>query len=163
MSLWFTLKEVYECHRKSWTIAIIKKCSVNDLKPGFNLNRNYTHLHVVLDQIKVLHLPHGENYTYSTINWDAGWQNQQNDPCPKRRLRSAWASAQSDQSLHCPPEETLGPYLPTERTAKALIRLSRCPGWSESSLDAHVILLVLSCGSSIGIWATSWENLFSEV
>ena len=24
-------------------------------------------------------------------------------------LRSAWASAQSDQSLHCPHEESLGP------------------------------------------------------
>ena len=29
--------------------------------------------------------------------------------CAQRRLRSAWASAQSDQSLHCPHEETLGP------------------------------------------------------
>ena len=28
--------------------------------------------------------------------------------CAKRRLRSAWASAQSDQSLRCPHEETLG-------------------------------------------------------
>ena len=27
----------------------------------------------------------------------------------QRRLRSAWASAQSDQSLLCPHEETLGP------------------------------------------------------
>ena len=33
-------------------------------------------------------------------------------------------------------------------TAKILIRLGRCPGWSESSLGAHVILLVLSCRSS---------------
>ena len=29
--------------------------------------------------------------------------------CTQRRLRSAWASSQSDQSLHCPHEETLGP------------------------------------------------------
>ena len=29
--------------------------------------------------------------------------------CAQRRLRSAWASAQSDQSLRCPHEETLGP------------------------------------------------------
>ena len=34
------------------------------------------------------------------------------------------------------------------RTAKTLIRLGGCPGWSESSLGAHTILLVLSrCGS----------------
>ena len=29
-----------------------------------------------------------------------------------------------------------------------LIRLGRCPGWSESSLGAHAILLVLSWGGS---------------
>ena len=33
--------------------------------------------------------------------WVATWQNQQNTMCAQRRLRSAWASAQSDQSLHC--------------------------------------------------------------
>ena len=34
------------------------------------------------------------------------------------------------------------------RTAKTLIRLGGCPGWSESSLGAHAILLVLSCRGS---------------
>ena len=34
------------------------------------------------------------------------------------------------------------------QTAKTLIRLGRYQGWSESSLGAQVILLVLSCGSS---------------
>ena len=29
--------------------------------------------------------------------------------CAQGRLRSAWASAQSDQSLRCPYEESLGP------------------------------------------------------
>ena len=29
------------------------------------------------------------------------WQNQQNGMCNQQRLRSAWASAQSDLSLHC--------------------------------------------------------------
>ena len=38
--------------------------------------------------------------------WAAWWQNQQNSMCTQRRLRSAWASAQS-----------------------------RCPGWSESPLS----------------------------
>ena len=33
------------------------------------------------------------------------------------------------------------------RTAKTLIRLGGCPGWSESSLGAHAILLVLSWGA----------------
>ena len=31
------------------------------------------------------------------LNWAATWQNQQNGMCAQRRLRSAWASAQSDQ------------------------------------------------------------------
>ena len=35
------------------------------------------------------------------IKWAASWQNQQNGMCAQRRLRSAWASAQSDQSLLC--------------------------------------------------------------
>ena len=34
------------------------------------------------------------------------------------------------------------------RAAKTLIRLGECPGWSESSLGAHAILLVLSWGGS---------------
>ena len=54
--------------------------------------------------------------------------------CAQRRLRSACASAQSDQSLRCPPEEALSLYLTIERTEKTLIRLGGCPCWSESSL-----------------------------
>ena len=40
------------------------------------------------------------------------------------------------------------------RTAKILIRLGGCPGWSESLLGAHAILLVLSFAGSILIWNT---------
>ena len=68
--------------------------------------------------------------------WTASWQNQQNGMYAQRRLRSGWVSAQSDQSLSCPLEQSLGPYLPFKRTAKTLIRLGGCPGWSESSLGA---------------------------
>ena len=35
------------------------------------------------------------------------------------------------------------------RTAKTLVRLGGCPGWTESSLGAHAILLVLSWHGSI--------------
>ena len=52
--------------------------------------------------------------------WAASWQNQQNGMCAQRRLRSAWASAQSDQS-----------------SLWRLIRLGGCPGWSESSLGTQ--------------------------
>ena len=121
----------------------------------------------------------------------ASWQDQQNGMCAQRRLRSAWVSAQSDQSLRCPHEEALGPWLPIKRTAKTLIRLGGCPGWSQSLLGAHAILLVLlaillvlswggsniiflTCGSSKTqtwycsrrsqcSWGMSWENLSSGV
>ena len=73
--------------------------------------------------------------------------------CAQQRLRSVWASAQSDQSFCCPHKESLGPQLPIEHTSKTLIRLG-CPGWSESSLGAQVILLFLSCGG--------W-NFFSQL
>ena len=80
--------------------------------------------------------------------WAAAWQNQTNDLCAQRRLRSAWASAQSDQNLRY----ALNMKLRTQgffmRTAKSLIRLGGCSGWSESSLAAHSILLVLSCAGS---------------
>ena len=48
-------------------------------------------------------------------------------------IRPVWSD------LRFPLEENLGPWLPIKRG---------CPGWSESSLGAHAILLVLSrCGS----------------
>ena len=57
--------------------------------------------------------------------------------CPQRRLRSAWASAQSDQSLRCALCWRLRVQAIFMRTAKTLIRLGGCPGWSESLLGAH--------------------------
>ena len=63
--------------------------------------------------------------------------------CAQRRLRSAWASAQPDQSLRCLLEETLGLWLPIERTAKTLNRLCRCAGLSESSLGAPFVGFVV--------------------
>ena len=32
--------------------------------------------------------------TVTQVNWAISWQNQQNDMCAQRRLRSAWASTQ---------------------------------------------------------------------
>ena len=46
--------------------------------------------------------------------------------CTQRRLRSTWASAQSNQRLCCPHEESFGPKLPIKCTAETLIRLGRC-------------------------------------
>ena len=68
----------------------------------------------------------------SSNMWAAAWQNQQNDLCAERRRRSAWTFAQSDQSS-----------LSAWRTLRFNYPLS-----TQSSLGAHVILLVLSCNSS---------------
>ena len=72
----------------------------------------------------------------------------------QRRLRSTWASAQSDQSLH----SALNGWLRTQcffmRTATTLIRLGGYPDWLESSLGAQISLLVLSWGgSNLFVWA----------
>ena len=72
--------------------------------------------------------------------------------CAQRRLRSACASAQSDQSLCCPHEESLGPWLSIERTAKTLIRLGGCPGWSESLLGAHSFCWIYHVAARLMIW-----------
>ena len=40
--------------------------------------------------------------TYTTfLKWATAWQNQLNDLCAQQRLRSAWASAPTDQSSLC--------------------------------------------------------------
>ena len=99
---------------------------------------------------------------YNIVNykkfWAAAWQNQHDDLCAQRRIRSAWASAQTDQGLRYQ-HDTLSPKLPTERTAKTPIRLGWLPGWSESSLGALVIFLVLvlsCCGSNCFFCSSSW-------
>ena len=73
-------------------IIIIKADSMVEKYNGMKLNRSTTIL---------------QNHI-----WATSWQNQQTDLCTQRRLRSAWASAQSDQSLRCPPEGSYRPKLP---------------------------------------------------
>ena len=74
------------------------------------------------------------------------WQNQQNELCAQRRLRWAWAFAQSDQSpLRCPHEESL---------VLSFLLSAQRRLWSADtqadlfSLGIHAISLVLSCGGS---------------
>ena len=86
-------------------------------------------------------------------------QVQQKWLCAQRRLRSAWASAQSDQSLRCPHEERLGPWLPNECRVKTLIRLGRCPSWSESLLGAHSLCWFCHVLAHMFVWR-NMENYF---
>ena len=69
------------------------------------------------------------------------WQNQRNGTCAQRRLRSAWVSAQSHQSLRCALTGSIRTQAFFMRTAETLMRLRGGPGWLESWLDAHAILL----------------------
>ena len=49
-----------------------------------------------------------------------------------------------DQSLRCRHEETLGPQLPIECTAKTLIRLGGCPVWSVfAGRTYHLVAFVM--------------------
>ena len=79
------------------------------------------------------------------------WLHMSNEPAHDKKKKWHVPSKGSDQSGHpavwseslcCPHEESLGSQLPTECTAKTLIRVGGCPGWSESSLDAHAISLI---------------------
>ena len=50
-----------------------------------------------------------QNHRMSLHIWASTRQNLQNSMCAQQRLRSAWASAQSDQSLAVCIKKTLGP------------------------------------------------------
>ena len=73
-----------------------------------------------------------------TETYASTWENVPSDMCAQRWPNSACASAQSDQRVRCPLEETLHPWLSELRPVKILIRLRSCAVWSESSLGAHV-------------------------
>ena len=75
-------------------------------------------------------------FAFVDIGNEEGWGNPpcttKPTTCAQRRLGSAWASAQSDQSLGCPHEESLDPWLPFECTAKTDQRGSQ---WGTSEIS----------------------------
>ena len=76
--------------------------------------------------------------------------------CAQQRLGSAWASAQSDHSL-LSAWRNIGSLTTYWAHSDDSDQIGQCPDWSESSLDAHIVLLVLSCSSSNRIEKT-WEQ-----
>ena len=96
----------------------------NDLKTEIGISKRQTQQNDLCTQRRLT-----TNPTRQTQQNDlfASRQTQQNDLCAQRRPRSTWASAQSDQSLCCPHEESLGHELSIERTANAdlSLRLAR--------------------------------------
>ena len=73
-----------------------------------------------------------DSFRLGSCLWATMWENVPSYIYVQRRLN------QSDQSLHCPHEETLLPWLSKMLAVKILIRLRECAVWSESSLGAHV-------------------------
>ena len=76
--------------------------------------------------------------------WAASWQNEQND-CAQRRLRSAWASAQSDQSLLCAQSVVMDPSF-LHADSEDSDQTGRMPRLFWVFAGCTVILLVLSWG-----------------
>ena len=79
--------------------------------------------------------------------------------CAQWRLKSAWASTQSDQSLRCLHEESLSPYLPIERKrrhcsdrADAQADLSLC--WAHTQFVGFVTrrLILNVTSKSFDVW-----------
>ena len=83
------------------------------------------------------------------IQWAALWQNQQNDCVSQLRLRSAWASTQSDQCLRY----VLSGLLRTQAffmwTAKTLIRLDGYSKWIEAEIDNATICITATAKYSL--------------
>ena len=96
----------------------------------------------------------------------------QNRTCAQRRHRSACTSAQSDQSLSCPPKDALGILCYPQCPANTLIRLRE---WSDLSLrlarlqscrkccvPASTIIILIGWQYQY-IWATLSEKVFSNM
>ena len=79
--------------------------------------------------------------------WAAAWQNLQNGHCAQQRHRSpvhppTLVRVFAVCMKKTPKNWVLSYPLSALRSAKTLIRLGGCPGWSESSLGTKAILLV---------------------
>ena len=83
-----------------------------------------------------------DEFEANEVKWATKWQNQQSDCAPSEDL---------DQPGHLPSMGSYGPKV-SSCGQRRLIRLGGCPCWSESSMGAHAILLVLSCrGSHVAV------------
>ena len=82
--------------------------------------------------------------------------------CVQRRLRSAWESAQSDQSLPARLKKAWVHSYPLS-AQRRLIRLGGCPGWSESSLGAQSFCWFCHVAAHISFFSFSvMELLFYQ-
>ena len=98
------------------------------------------------------YLFHCVNLTWLQIPKTSFLQLGSNEPPHDKTNKMTAHSEDSDQPGHLPSLIRVFAMCSTKalfmRRAKMLIRLGGCPGWSKSSLGAHVILLVLLWGGS---------------
>ena len=70
--------------------------------------------------------------------WSQTWGNVPSDSCTRSKLKSGYASTQSEQCLRYLHDGNWHHLLPKMHPVKIQIRLRKCAVWSESSLGAHV-------------------------
>ena len=90
--------------------------------------------------------PHIWMVQKTKMKWACAWQNQQNGMCAQPRLRLAWAPPSLIRVFTARMKKPCVLSYPLN----AQLRLW-CRGSSECSLDAQVIMLVLSCAGSNSI------------
>ena len=95
---------------------------------------NKSHIHSKhLNILYVIHVP-----LCFTI-WATEWENVPSGMCAQRRLKTSCASAQSDQSLRCPHEEILHPWLSKKCPVRIMIEPREYATWSESEKGHFLI------------------------
>ena len=127
--MWFTkLSSIIHCILE-WLLRLSITLQYTLLDNQFTILNDYSSVKGAT-QIPVKQTKKTNKQT--NIIWAASWQNQQNGMCAQPRLRSARASAQYNQSLHCPYKKEWVFSHPLSAHRKLW-----CPSWSESSLGAQ--------------------------
>ena len=95
---WF-YHEAAQMGKTSYSPILYSRCST-EVGPVFMYRVFFFFLLFVICQTNFISELSHLKLTFTSIKmWAPSWQNQQTDMCAQRRLRSAWASAQSDQSF----------------------------------------------------------------
>ena len=101
------------CFNQYGAAGFVSLCHAIRMAADSNLVPNTVSIFLILvlyntTQTILSSMSHYGICTWTTyIIWATAWQNLQNGMWAQRRFRSAWASAQSDQSLRCPHEKEI--------------------------------------------------------
>ena len=132
----------HNCH---FCLIALKRLMVDNIKttmlihdkcPAFLLRKSGD-IHLFAENIHTWKLREWPTYDYIT---EPAQVKIFNKTCDQRRLRSACASAQSDQSFRRSHAPSAASGLSVQRWTKTLAILSGCTGWSESLLVTQILL-----------------------